>query len=289
MTQSDITVHFWGVRGNLPVPGADTLKYGGNTCCVTLNIANSHWLIFDAGSGIKKFGEYLIKNDKLPVKAKLFISHAHWDHINAIPYFDPFYRTGSQFEIYGASFENVALDKLIFGQMDKVHFPVTIKEMTAQISFHSLEEESISFDNIDISTMKLNHPGKCFGYRLQYNNKIFCYITDNELPLKEDPLFSQTYVDKLGHFIHGADILVTDTAYTDQEYIEKVGWGHSCLSQVIDLADKAKVKQLCLFHHSPHQRDHEIDLKLQISQKMLMDRNSKTQCIAPREGDELSL
>lgn len=289
MSKNEFAVQFWGLRGNLPVPGNETLRYGGNTNCVTVTIANQHLFIFDAGSGIKKLAEYLTENQSNNITASIFISHPHWDHINALPHFDPFYAKGNRFTIYGACDDDTSLEKLMFGQMDNPHYPITMKEMSAELHFQRLQEETLNIDDIQIQTMRLNHPGYCLGYRVVYENKIFCYVTDNELPLKGTELYDQSFVDKLQRFVNNADILIIDSTYTDEEYQTKVGWGHSCLSQVVGLAHDAKVKQLSLFHHCPIQKDHEIDLKIQTAKSLLKAYQSTTECLAPCEGDILKL
>lgn len=290
MQNNDMIVQFWGVRGNLPVPGKETIRYGGNTNCVTLNIANKHWFIFDAGSGIKKFAEYLGDTKKNPFAAKLFISHPHWDHINALPHFDPLYVKGNQLEVFSGCPNDTTVEKLIFGQMDNVYYPVTVAAMAATLTYRKLQpEESFTIDNISIQTMRLNHHGICLGYRVQYADKVFCYITDNELPLKDDPAFDSLFEERLIKFTNKADVLVIDSTYTDEEYLEKKGWGHSSISQVVNIADKAKVKKLCLFHHCPIQKDGEIDAKVKAATLLLKKLHSTTKCLAPGEDDQLNI
>lgn len=289
MLNDDFVIQFWGVRGNLPVPGLETIRYGGNTCCTTLYIANKHRFIFDAGSGIKRFAEYLTESKIKPFSAKLFISHPHWDHINALPYFDPLYVKGNELEILIGNDQNIPVEQLVFGQMHKPHFPITVKELSAKLIFRQLQEESFEIDDINVQTIRLNHPGFCLGYRIQYREKSFCYITDNELPLRNSPNFSQTQEDALVQFIDKADVLLIDTAYSDEEYKMRIGWGHACVSQVVDIADRANVKRLCLYHHCPHQKDNDIDLKLSTAQSLLKSKHSKTECLAPREGEVLTI
>lgn len=288
LLSSKIIVRFWGCRGTLPVSGAKTLKYGGNTNCVTLNIANKHNFIFDAGTGIKELSNYLIKEKIFPYKAKIFISHPHYDHINGIPFFVPLYVKGNEFEFLGADQGNVKLEKYLSKQMDSVYFPVTMVEFQSTVTFHSLTEESIMIDNIRVDTMLLNHPGRCLGYRVEFKGKIFCYITDNELYLPSDTQrYNKEEVDRLIAFVRKADVLVIDSTYTDKEYPNKVGWGHSPLSNVVYVADQAEVKLLCLHHHDPDQTDDDIDMKLKMANDILTEKNSTTKCIAPKEGDEL--
>lgn len=282
-------VQFWGVRGTLPVPGDNTIYYGGNTNCVTLSLAKKHFFIFDAGTGIKKLSNYLINQKKFPISAKIFISHPHYDHINGMPFFAPLYMKGNEFEFFGASYGEMTIEKIISGQMDSIYFPITVKEFSAKISFRALTEESFNIDEVEIQTMLLNHPGRCLGYRVKYNNKVFCYITDHELYLESEPYYNQFDTDRLISFINEADVLVIDTTYKDSEYPLKIGWGHSCVSRVVDIADKAKVKLLCIYHHDPDQFDKDIDFKLREATSILESRHSLTRCIAPREGDRISI
>lgn len=283
----EAVIRFWGVRGTLPVPGEKAVHYGGNTNCVTLSLGKKHFFIFDAGTGIKKLSNHLIHQKKFPIAAKIFISHPHYDHINGIPFFVPLYMKGNEFDFYGSPYGEMNLEKIISGQMDSIYFPITVKEFSAKIGFHDLKEETFNIDEVQIQTMQLNHPGPCLGYRVQYNNKVFCYITDHELYLENMPYYNQYEVDRLIQFIRDADVLVMDSTYNDAEYVAKIGWGHSCVSRVVDVADKAKVKLLCLYHHDPDQLDKDIDYKLSEAQKILTSRQSKTKCIAPREGEKI--
>lgn len=283
----EMIVEFWGVRGTLPVPGESTLQYGGNTNCVTLSIAKKNYFIFDAGSGIKRLSNHLLKQKRFPLSAKIFISHPHYDHINGIPFFVPLYMKGNDFEFLGAPFGDINLEKIISGQMDSVYFPITVKEFSAKISYHDLGEETFNIDDIQIQTQLLNHPGKCLGFRVQYNNKVFCYVTDHELYLENTPYYNQFDTDRLIKFIYEADVLVIDTTYTDAEYAAKIGWGHSCVSRVADVADQAKVKLLCLYHHDPDQTDKEINFKLKEANDILQSKQSATRCIAPKEGEKI--
>jgi ribonuclease BN (tRNA processing enzyme) len=162
-----------------------------------------------------------------------------------------------------------------------------MSEFGAKITFRDLSEETFEIDDLHISTIFLNHPGKCLGYRIQHKNKSFCYITDNELYLEESPNYSQFEVDRLVNFIKDTNVLVIDSTYTDEEYFRKIGWGHSCISRVVDVAHQARVKLLCLYHHDPDQFDKEIEQKLKQAKALLKARRSKTRCIAAREGEKV--
>jgi phosphoribosyl 1,2-cyclic phosphodiesterase/ActR/RegA family two-component response regulator len=282
---------FWGVRGTLPVPGEKSLRYGGNTSCVTIEFARGEFLIFDAGSGIKELSNWMMGLGKKKIEAKIFISHPHWDHINALPFFVPLYIQGNIFEVFGPRHDDITVHQLISAQMDGVYFPITIQEFASSVTFRDLHEEELEFDGITIKTMLLHHPGQCLGYRIEYKGRSICYITDNELFLEDDDEhYDSFYVKRLAKFIEGADALITDSTYTDEEYTNgKVGWGHSCISQVVDLADRAKVKTLYLFHHDPDQDDDAIDAKLATARSLLEERGSSVVCEAPTDHTHLKI
>lgn len=284
-----IDLRFWGVRGTLPVSGKHVTKYGGNTSCVSLEFPRQQLFVFDGGSGIKALGDWLIAQQRKRIQAKVFISHPHWDHINAIPFFAPLYQQGSEFEILGANQGDNTMRELISAQMDGVYFPITLNEFAARVYFHDLEEETLEVNDIEVKTILLSHPGKCLGYRINYNNRSICYITDNEMYYEDSEFYSPHYENKLRDFCSDADVLITDSTYTDEEYKTKIGWGHSCISKVVNLADEANIKSLYLFHHDPDQSDSDIDEKLATAVNLLSKRNSSTEVHAPREGDHIKV
>jgi CheY-like chemotaxis protein len=285
----EVTVSYWGVHGTLPVPGAGSLRYGGNTPCVTVEVSGEPLYIFDCGSGIKRLSDHLAANKVQRLSARIFISHTHWDHINTIPFFGPLYVRGNQIEVFGPYQGDLTIERAIAAQMESVYFPVTIREFGARLVFRDLREETVKFGPVRIDTMLLKHPGYCLGYRLSCYGRVVCYITDNELYLRTDPRYDLTYVERLAGFVHGADVLITDTTYRDHEYASRVDWGHSCVSEVADLAARAKVKRLHLFHHDPDQSDDDIDLKLKETREALERLGSGVVCEAPSEESKLVL
>ena len=278
-----IQLTFCGVHGTLPVPSKLTTKYGGNTSCVTLEFSRDNLFIFDAGTGIKLLSDHILQEKRPLPKAKIFISHPHWDHINALPFFASLYKQGNEIEICGPSQGDVNMRAMISGQMDGVYFPIKIKEFSASLSFRDLKEEVIEVDGIKIKTMLLNHPGHCLGYRVEYKDRSICYITDNELYPESSPHYNQFYVENLENFIKETDALIIDAAYQDDEYESKIDWGHSPISQVVDLAHRARVINLYLFHHDLDQTDADIDAKLKTAKTILTRHNSQIQVIAPKE------
>jgi CheY-like chemotaxis protein len=284
-----VTVNYWGVHGTLPVCGPGSLRYGGNTPCVSVEISGEPLIIFDCGSGIKQLSDSLAAAKVQRLSARVFISHTHWDHINTIPFFGPLYVRGNQIELFGPYQGDLTIERAIAAQMESVYFPVTIREFGARLVFHDLREEALDFGPVRVETILLKHPGYCLGYKLTCYGRTVCYITDNELYLKSDPRYDLAYVERLANFVRGADVLITDTTYRDHEYPTKVDWGHSCVSEVADLAARAQVKRLHLFHHDPDQTDDDIDLKVAETREALRLLGASVECEAPAERSSLRL
>ena len=283
IVEDRVELTFWGIRGTLPVPGQETIRYGGNTSCVSLEFPKGSLFIFDAGTGIKSLSDHLEAQNRTQIEAKIFISHPHWDHINALPFFTPLYKQGNEFEIMGPAHGDISIRELISGQMDGVYFPIEIKEFGATVSFQNLKEGIVSIDGIKIQTILLNHPGHCLGYRIDYKDRSICYITDNELFPKTSRFYNSAYIKKLTTFIRNTDALITDCTYSEDEYAQKVRWGHSSITEVIHLAHRAKVGTLYMFHHDPGQTDAAIDTKNDQGQALLNELRSSTVCVTPKE------
>ena len=164
-----------------------------------------------------------------------------------------------------------------------MNFPIKIKEFSASVHFHDLKEENFNINGITIKTMLLKHPGYCLGYRIEYKSRSVCYITDNELYPEQSRFYDEFYNNKLVDFVKNTDALITDCTYRDEEYGNKIGWGHSTVSQVVALASRATVKKLFLFHHDLDQTDADIDIKLGTANNILKKMKSKTICVAPKE------
>ena len=244
-------VRFWGVRGSIPTPGPTTIRLGGNTSCVEVT-AEGHTIILDAGSGIRNLGGKFLKEGK-PVKASLFFTHVHHDHIQGFPFFVPAFIPTTSLKIYGERKKEEGIKDLISEVMSDPFFPVPIAAMRAQMEFHDIKEgETVEVvPNVTVSARRLTHPNGALGYRVESVEKgkkrIFAYCTDTEHLAEPD----QNVLD----LAQGADAMVYDTAYTPQEYETKKGWGHSTWAEGIKMAKLAKAKRLLLFHHDPTHSD----------------------------------
>ncbi len=222
-----IKVKFWGVRGSIPTPGVKYIKYGGNTPCVEVLLPGNQLFVFDAGTGIRELGKTLCGNgDKH--KIHIFVSHFHWDHIQGLPFFIPSYIKGNEIVIYGMDLEGAKLDKIISNQMESIYFPVKLYSLVANIHFQILSDGSNIIDGLKVDTVYINHPGHAMGYVINSGKTKICYFTDNELaPTWATKAFDLSYKadtrDKILKLINGADLLIHDAQYTDDEYRIKVG------------------------------------------------------------------
>jgi len=283
------TLSYWGTRGTLPVPGPETLRYGGNTSCVSLQAEGEPLLILDAGTGIRRLAKDLAARGNQRLTAKILITHPHWDHINALPFFTPLYIPGNEIEIMGTPHGDTSTLQIMSAQMDDVYFPVTIREFGARVFFRDLREETFRVGNYQVETLLLSHPGNCLGYRVTFEGSSVSYVTDNELFPPNSAQHNREYLDRLTAFVQGSDVLITDTTYSDEEYVSKAGWGHSGVREVVSLAHRAGVKALHLFHHDPDQDDDAIDAKLEQAREHLQALGSSVVCHAPAEGESIVL
>jgi phosphoribosyl 1,2-cyclic phosphodiesterase len=284
-----LVMTFWGVRGTMPVSRADTVRYGGNTSCVSVAFPDGRLFIFDAGTGIKALSDALMAAKRTRIDGKILITHPHWDHINAIPFFVPFYVQGNQFEICGPAHGDITVRQLVSEQMHGVFFPVTVHEFAASISYRDLTEGEFEIGGVTVRTMLLSHPGNCLGYRLEHGGRSICYVTDNELFPPDSEFYCEEYVQRLADFARAADVLITDCTYLDDEYPRKVRWGHSSVSQVADLVERARPKALYLFHHDPDQSDAAVDGKLTQLRERLGANGSGTEVVAPTQLAEFQV
>jgi CheY-like chemotaxis protein/phosphoribosyl 1,2-cyclic phosphodiesterase len=290
VVSSTVLVEYWGVHGTLPTPGAAYVRYGGNTPCVSVEVSGEPLTIFDCGSGIKQLSDRLMRSGMGErFSGRIFISHTHWDHINTIPFFAPLYVRGNQVDLFGPYQGDLTIERAISAQMESVYFPVTVREFGARLVTRDLREETLDFGAVKVETMLLSHPGYCLGYRLTARGRSVCYVTDNELYPAGHARRNNRYVEQLVAFVRGCDLLITDTTYRDDEYPAKIDWGHSSVSQVAELAARAEVKLLHLFHHDPDQTDEDIDLKLEEMRIALLKLKSKVKVEAPAEGSTLAL
>jgi len=249
MSAQQLTVRFWGVRGTLPTPGAATVGYGGNTSCVEVEL-DRRSVIFDAGSGIKKLGDRLAHQGGR-IETDILFSHCHMDHVCGVPFFAPFYDARHRIRLWaGNLLPNGSLEAAIREIMSPPLFPIEIDAFKAEVQFRDFHAGDMLDLGGDIKTRTamLNHPGGAVGYRLECAGKAVAYITDTEHRPGE---LDKTVLS----LVRNADLMIYDCTFTDEEFPDHVGWGHSTWQQAARLANAGQVKKLAVFHHDPDHDD----------------------------------
>jgi len=248
----EFSVRFWGVRGSIACPGPETQRYGGNTSCVEVRCGD-RLLVFDGGTGLRPLGLSL-PSDR-PLEIDHFFSHTHWDHIVGVPFYCPAYRAGNKIHVRaGHRPGQGGIEAALRQAMTEPLFPVPLDVFHATIDYGDFSAgDTLDLgDGIIVRTAPLNHPNGATGYRIDYNGKSACYITDTEhVPGCPDQ-------NILG-LIKGADLVIYDSTYTDDEFPGYVGWGHSTWQEGVRLCQAAGVKRLALFHHDPGRDDDALD------------------------------
>ena len=280
-----ILVRFWGVRGSIPTPGPSTLRYGGNTTCVELRI-NGEIIVIDAGSGIRNLGGALLKESAgKPIELTLLNTHTHWDHIQGFPFFAPAFIKGNRIRVIGRNSQPDGLKGVFERQMDGTRcFPVPFSALGADVEFETIDEESgrvFQIGSVKVEACPTNHPGGCLAYGFEtYLGKVV-FLSDHETGGPDEPLILE--------FIRDATLLIADAQYTDEEIVSRRGWGHGCIREVVDLACRAGVNQLCLFHHDPTHGDDTLDALLLEAKDLIAKANLPMGVSLAREGETILL
>lgn len=241
-------VRFWGVRGSIACPGAHMVRYGGNTSCLEIRCGDE-LLIFDAGTGLKDLGNRLIADGALD--ADLFLTHTHFDHVCGLPFFAPLFGSDNKLKLWAGHLRpRYTLQQVIRDMLIAPLFPVPPEIFRAKVIYNDFVsgEQLKPRPGIEIRTAPLNHPNGATGYRVEYGGKSICYVTDTEH--NEDKLDQS-----LLRFLDGADIVIYDSTYTDEEYPKYKSWGHSTWQECVRLCEAAGVKTAVIFHHDPGHDD----------------------------------
>jgi phosphoribosyl 1,2-cyclic phosphodiesterase len=300
---STTRLKLWGVRGSIPVPGSSTVRYGGNTSCIEVR-ADGELIVLDAGSGIRELGVALEEEfGSRPINLTLLITHLHWDHIQGFPFFVPAYGEKNQIRVFGYDGTDFGLREILKGQMATPFFPIALYDLPGKIKIEKLESMDFKIGNVRVQASFVNHPGICVGYRLFTSNGSIAFLPDHEpydafkLHSEESRSLNPEQIQKrareqraeLVKFLHGSDVLILDTQYTDEEYQAHVGWGHGSVGTAISFAIDASIRKLILFHHDPSHDDDMIDQMLQSARTTVAKRGGVLEIDAAREGTEIVL
>lgn len=250
-------VRFWGVRGTIPSPGPNTVKFGGNTACIDLFTSDQQVIILDAGTGIRALGQQLLKEHPHRIMGTLLFSHTHWDHIQGFPFFIPAFVRNNRFVVIGQKKIDQQLEKVLAGQVVQPYLPFGYREMQADLIVKEIQEGEtmVIGDDTVVTAYELDHPGGCLGFRVTNRDVVFTYCTDTT---HEDGTLNENVL-KLAH---GADLLVHDAQFSPEQKELFPTYGHSSWIDAAQVAAEANVKYLALFHHDPDASDADLEYAL---------------------------
>jgi phosphoribosyl 1,2-cyclic phosphodiesterase len=272
---SDFFVRFWGVRGSIACPGPDTVIYGGNTPCIEIR-CGSDLLVFDAGTGLRELGKSIATAGITDVD--LFLSHTHVDHIIGFPFFCYAFKPENALRVWSGHLDGGRTTESVLRQfMSEPLFPVPVDIFGADVSYRdfSAGETLTPRDGVTLRTAALNHPQNATGYRVEFAGKTICYVTDTEH-------FEDGPDRNILGLIDGADIVIYDSMFSDAEYPDYKGWGHSTWEEGARLCEAANVGTFVVFHHLPDRTDADLDVLAQAVDRM------RAGSVVAREGMTLS-
>jgi phosphoribosyl 1,2-cyclic phosphodiesterase len=250
-------VRIWGCRGSVAAPGADTVKYGGNTSCVEVLLDSGHSLVLDAGTGMRPLGVEIQSDPRKELH--ILLTHLHLDHLQGLGFFRPLFTRDLDVHLWGPTSPVQALAERIAMYLSPPLFPVHLDDIPARLTFHDAPEEETEIGSATIRACKVQHQGPTVGYRIEEHGRAFVYLPDHE-PSLGNPLAAADPEWMSGHDIaRDADLLFHDAQYLDGEYPHHIGWGHSCIGDVVEFARKSQVDNLVLFHHDPYHTDDDLE------------------------------
>jgi phosphoribosyl 1,2-cyclic phosphodiesterase len=265
----------WGSRGSIPVSGREYLKYGGDTTCLEIRAKSDDIIIIDAGTGIRRLGNQLIKEKRF--QFHFIFTHAHWDHVMGFPYFKPLYFKNAQFQMHRCPFHSKFVETMLSKVMAPPNFPVKYSDIKAKMTYIEACPTEFEIGSVKVVPIPLNHPNNGSGYKFIEDGKTFVFLTDNELGyIHPGGLSYSDYME----FSSDADLLIHDAEYTPKEYKIFMDWGHSVYTDVLKLAFEAGVKKLGLFHINQERTDKGMDNIVKTCKKIIAAKARDTKCFA---------
>jgi phosphoribosyl 1,2-cyclic phosphodiesterase len=256
----------WGCRGSLAAPGPETVRYGGNTSCLELRLADGTMVVLDAGTGIRMLGVQL-ENDP-PPRIDLLLTHLHLDHVEGLGFFGPLWRTDTELHIWGPPSPLKSLEDRLATLLSPPLFPVHLNDTPSKPIFHDVPETEWQLGGATFSAQLVSHPGPTVGYRVEEDGRTLAYMPDHEPALGVDlETVSPDWISGYG-IAAGVNVLMHDSQYTEEEYAKRIGWGHSSTQHVVTFALIAKIERLILFHHDPQHSDADLESMLVLAREL---------------------
>ncbi len=250
-------VRIRGCRGTIASPGADTMRYGGNTSCVEVRLSSGRVAILDAGTGIRELGVQLM--DEGVTRIDLLLTHLHVDHLEGLGTFAPIWSPDVELHIWGPASPLASLAERIATYFSPPLFPAVLPEVAARIEFHDASGHEWEVDGVRISSDAIVHPGATVGYRIREGDRVLAFLTDHEPALAADLRTTPTEWISGFALMDGADLLIHDCQYTPEEYAERLGFGHSSTEHVATLAERAGAGRVVMYHHDPMHSDAQLE------------------------------
>jgi phosphoribosyl 1,2-cyclic phosphodiesterase len=279
-----VIVRVWGARGSLAAPGPATVGYGGNTSCVEVELTDGTTIVLDAGSGIRELGLRLAARP--PGRVDLLLTHLHLDHVEGLGFFQPLWTPGWELHVWGPPSATTRLRARVARYLSPPLFPVDLSEAAANVSFEDVPRQPWRIGEALVEAQPVEHPGPTLGYRIEEAGRTLVYIPDH------DPYLTASLDDKPEWIsgwalAAGADLLLHDSQYTEEEYLAHLGWGHASIAHTVAFAKTAEVERLVLFHHDPMRNDDDLEAHHDRARELVGD--ALPPPLIAREGLEIAL
>lgn len=279
-------VTFFGTRGSCPCSGPGYQRYGGNTSCVLVRSGDGDPLILDLGTGLRALGAELAPKlvaQGTPLRATALLTHLHYDHVLGLPFFSPLQDPGAVLEVYGPSPAAGPLAEVLPTVVQPPFFPVQLKEFRGKVLLHEMGHDELDGGWFRAIGRPVDHPGPTLGFRIEADGAVLAYIPDHQAPLDR-----QEVARGVRELCEGADILIHDAQYSEEEFAAVPDWGHSTVAYAVQVAVECGVSHLALFHHDPSHDDGAVDHLLELA-RSLPGADALESIVAAEEGMSFEL